>query len=105
MPKRTRAEIEAVFDSIFSVSSAVDFGTDPNKYLIALKTRVLSELSKGKEKTTAAKDFTLYEAIETFGLKFEESPTEFIQNHHWDIENEVGMEEFPTTPCIGETSC
>ena len=42
------------------------------------------------------------EAIETFGLKYEESPNEFRQNHEWDIEKEVGKEEFPTTPCIGE---
>ena len=81
----------------------MDF-SDPNQYLTALKARVLSDLSfKGKEKTKAATEFTLSEAIDTFGVKFENSPSEFSRKHLWDIENEVGMKEFPTTACIGET--
>ena len=108
MPKRSRADadsevVNSIFDSIFTASSAVEF-SDPNQYLTALKARVLSDLSfKGNEKTKAATEFTLSEAINTFGLKFEESLPEFRRKHLWDIENEVGMKEFPTTPCIGET--
>ena len=40
--------------------------------------KALSDLSlKGKEKTKGATEFTLSEAINTFGLKFEKSVSEF----------------------------
>jgi hypothetical protein len=95
--------VNLIFDSIFTASSAVEF-SDPKQYLTALKARVLSGLSsKGKEKTKAATEFTLSDAIDTFRLKFEKSPPEFSREHHWDIEKEAGMKEFLTTPCIGET--
>ena len=107
MPKRTHAEIESdkidlYFDLIFNASSAMDYSSDFNKTLTAVKKRVLSDLSF-KEETKAAMDFTLSEAICTFGLKYVESLGEFAQNHEWDIEKDVGKEEFPTTPCISET--
>ena len=70
----------------------------PKEYLTTVKERLLSDLSL-KEITQAATVFTLPEAIETFGLKYERSPNEFIQKHHWDIEKDMGKEEFPTTPC------
>ena len=63
------------------------------KSLTVLKFRFLSDLSLiEKEEHRAATDFTVYEAIQTFGLKLEES-----LKHLWDIENNVGMKEFPTT--------
>jgi hypothetical protein len=106
MPKRTAEidsdEIDSLFDMILNASSAVDYHSDFKEYLTALKTRVLSHLSF-KEETRAATDFTLSEAIYTFGLKYVESFYEYMENHEWDIEKDVGMEEFPTTPCIGET--
>jgi hypothetical protein len=106
MPKRTRTEIteadlEETFDFLFNIS-AVDFFPDFKKNLTALKIRALSDVS-GKVKHQAATDFTVPIAIETFGLKFTESLDEYHLKHFWDIENEVGMKEFPTTPCIGET--
>ena len=102
MPKRTRAEIEldnieSFFDLIFNASSAMDNSSD----LTAIKKKVLSDLSF-KEKTKAATDFTLSEAVHMFGLKYVESPNEFQQNHEWNIERDMGKEEFPTTPCIGK---
>jgi hypothetical protein len=107
MPKRTRAdtdaeeEVNSFFDSIFDAASAVDISLDS---LSALKTRVLSNrLSKGKEQRKAATDFSMNDAIEIFGLKYEEIPLKFSKKYRWDIENEEGMEEFPITPCIGET--
>ena len=80
----------------------MDYSSGLNESLTAIKKRVLSDLSF-KEKTKAVTDFTLSEAIRTLGLKYVESLGEFEQNHEWDIEKDVGKEEFPTTPCISET--
>jgi hypothetical protein len=102
MPKkRTHAEIESgdidsCFDLIFNASNAMDYGF--NQSLTAIKEQILFDLSL-KEETIATTDFTVPEAIHTFGLKYEESD----KNYRWDIEMDVGKEEFPTTPCIGET--
>ena len=104
MPKRTRAEIDSdEIDSVFDlILNAVDYSPDPKEYLTAIKKRLLSDISF-KKKTIAATDFTMFEAIETFGLKYVETLDEFSRNHEWDIEKDVGKEEFQTTPCISET--
>ena len=107
MPKRTHAEmdsdnIESYFDLIFNTSNDMNCSSDFNKSLTAIKKRVLSDLSF-KEETQAATDFTLDEAIRTFRLKYVEFPCEFVQNHKWDIEKDMGKEEFSTTSYIGET--
>ncbi|KAF8227706.1 hypothetical protein L208DRAFT_1405029, partial [Tricholoma matsutake] len=100
-PCRDSEALNSIFDLISNASTVVEYSPDPKDYLAALKTQVLSDLSsQGKEKTKTATDFTLDEAIDMFGLKFEQSPDEFSQKHHWDIEKEMGMKEFPTTPCI-----
>ena len=100
MPKRTRAEIDSdEIDSVFDlILNAVDYSPG----LTAIKKRLLSDISF-KKKTIAATDFTMFQAIETFGLKYVENLDEFSRNHEWDIEKDVGKEEFQTTPCIGET--
>ena len=92
-------KIDSLIDLILnaSTSSAADY-----EYLTAMKKRLLLSDLSSKEEKKAATDFTLLEAIETFGLKYVESLGKF-QNHEWDIENDVGKEEFPTTPCISET--
>jgi hypothetical protein len=107
MPKRTRAEIDSdninsVFDLFLNASSSVDYSSDPNKFLTAIKKRVLSDLLF-KEETKAATDFTMSEAIHTFGLKYVEFPSEFEPDHEWDIEKDMGKEEFPTTPFFSKT--
>jgi hypothetical protein len=104
--KRTHDEarsddINSLFDLIFNAASA---SPEHMKYLTALKSRVLSDLSSTKkEKTQAAKEFTLFEAVHMFGLKYERIPTEYSQKHLWNIDKEVEGKEFPTTACIGET--
>jgi hypothetical protein len=93
-----------MFDLILPALSAVKYSPDTMKYFTALKSRVLSDLSStNQEQTRAAKDFSRSEAVEMFGLKFEDSMIIYNQRHHWPIEKEVEGKEFPTTPCIGET--
>jgi hypothetical protein len=104
MPKRSSEAIDSIFDLISNASTVVQYSGDPKNYLAELKTQVLSNLSSKGEKTKAATDFTLNETIKIFGLKFDQSLNEFIQKHHWDIEKEMGVKEFPTTPSIGENS-
>ena len=75
-PKRTHAEarsekVNSLFDLILNAASVVDPSPEHTKYLTALKSRFLSDLSSTeKEKTQAAKEFTLFEAVQTFGLKY-----------------------------------
>ena len=113
MPKRTRVEKESdnnnsFFDLILNASRSVDIFSDGDsekkEKLTAIKKRLISDLSNSsKEQSKATTDFTLREAIETFGLKFVRTLGKFERNHEWDIEEDVGEEEFPTTPCISET--
>lgn len=89
MPERTLAEIdsdniESVFYLILNASSAMDY-PNSNEFLTVIKKRLQSDLLR-KEINKAATDFTLHEAIETFGLKNVESPEEYFRNHEWDIE-------------------
>ena len=105
MPKRTHAEINSdnihsFFDLILSVSSEMDCSPDFIESLGSVKKRNLSNLLF-KEKNQAATEFTLAEAVNEFGLKYEDDPREF--RHAWDIEKDMGKEEFPTTPYISET--
>jgi hypothetical protein len=112
MPKRNRAEIDSdkidsFFDLILNASGGVDISSanDSEKkiFLNTIKEQILSDLSEAKEKSKAATDFTLSEAIETFGLKYVQTLDKYQQDHTWDIEKDVGEVEFPITPCIGET--
>jgi hypothetical protein len=105
MPKRTHAEarseeVNSVFDLILNTANVVDPSPEHMKYLTALKSRVLSDLSSTKKD---AKEFTLPEAVQTFGLKYQRTLNIYSQKHLWYIEKEVGKKEFPTTACIGET--
>ena len=70
---------------------------------MSVEEQILSDLSEAKEKSKAATDFTLPEAIETFGLKYVQTLDKYQRDHAWDIEKDVGEVEFPITPCIGET--
>jgi len=45
----------------------------------------------------AAGDFTLDEAVATFGLRFSRVPSEYM-DYYWTIEQEIGTMEFPMTP-------
>ena len=107
-PKRTHAEagseeVNSLFDLILNAASVVDPSPEHMKYLDALKSRVLSDLSKKKAKTQAAKDFTLNDAVQTFGLKYQRTLIAYSQKHVWYIDKEVEGKEFPTTACIGDT--
>ena len=116
MPKRTRAEkdsdnIDSIFDLILNASIGVDISaaseSEKKDFLSTIKRRLLSDSpDSSKEQSKPATDFTLSEAIETFGLKYMRYMHNFersTRKHAWDIEKEIGEEEFPTTPCIGET--
>ena len=102
MPKRIRSELESdninsLFDLISDTSNLVDPSLDFNENLTAIKKRLLT-----KDENKAATDFTLVEAISTFGLKYVQTPKQYY-HHDWDIEKDVGTEEIQMTPCIGET--
>ena len=110
MPKQTPAELDSddidwVYDLFLNASREMVYSPDStiSERLAALKERVLSDLSFREETNLkAATDFTLSEAIKTFGLKYVESLVEFRRNHSWDIEKDMGREEFQTTPGFGE---
>lgn len=99
-PKRTRTEADLnwFFDLMLGAVNAVKPCSDPVELITSLRSQVLSNLSSAqKEKTKAARDFSMDEAIKEFGLKYQR-----LLKYHWDIEKEVEGKEFPTTPCIRE---
>jgi hypothetical protein len=99
-PKRTRTEADVnwLFDLMLGAANVVKPCSDPIELITSLRSQVLSNLSSTqKEKTKAAGDFSMDEAIKEFGLKYQR-----LLKHHWDIEKEVEGKEFPTTPCIRE---
>ena len=93
-------DINSAFDTILTAATELN----PSAYSIisALKPQVLSELSE-KAIHLAAGDFTLDEAVATFGLKFSQVPSEYMA-YYWNIEKEIGTMEFPMTPGFGENS-
>jgi hypothetical protein len=101
-PKRTyiEADLNSYFDLLLHAVSVVKYSPDRMKYFNALKSQVLFDMSSTlKEETRAATDFSLSQAVQTFGLKFQE----YNQRHLWSIDKEVEGKEFSTTPGIGET--
>lgn len=50
----------------------------------------------------AAKDFTLNEAVEAFGLTYS-TVFESTQKHFWNIDQLQETKNFALTPCIGKT--
>ena len=110
MPKRTHVEIDSdhieyYFNLISNATAALNYSSDHfknlTKDLAAIKRRVLSDLSF-EEKNRDATDIKLSEAVRIFGLSYVGGGIEFRRKHQWHIEKDVGEEEFPTTPCIGE---
>ena len=92
-------DINSAFNTILTAATKLK----PSAYSIIseLKSQALSELSE-KEIHLAAGDFTLAEAVTTFGLKFSQVPSESM-DYYWNIEKEIGTMEFPMTPGFGET--
>ena len=116
MTKRKRSEespelIDSIFNRMFAATgNDADYSLpggsreDFKKYLIRLKSQVLSDLSSagGKETKKAAKEFTLEEAVQTFGLTYSTVISQSSQKHYWKIDDLTEANDFEITPCIGE---
>ena len=89
MPPRLSTEaVDWVFDLLFDAANVVKPCSDLREVITSVRSQIFFK---------AANDFSIDEAIEEFGLKYQV----FI-GQYWDIEKEVEGKEFPTTPYIGE---
>jgi hypothetical protein len=117
MSKRKRTDkslemIGLVFDQIFAAASNMETdlpdGTTTSsrtlqftEYLRHLKSQILSEATEEGGKKKAAKEFTLDEAVEAFGLTYSAVMSE-AEQHFWNIDDLPETKNFTPTPCIGK---
>jgi hypothetical protein len=87
----TAEAVDSVFNLIFDAMSEKNDSISGTRttWLQQLKSRLLSDLSAaggGKEVKKAAKEFTIADAVESFGLKYTTVRSESSEKHFWRIE-------------------
>ena len=115
---QTPGVVEAVFDRI--VAAAANLNHSPDEIsttsdgtladlLIQMKPKILSDaLAAGGQqevkRTKAAREFTLEEVVDAFGLKYSTvvSAETSIQQT-WNIQDVPETQNFQMTPCLGKT--
>jgi hypothetical protein len=110
MTKRKRSSeaaenLDSVFNLIFTAINKTDDSIPKGTatWLKKLKRQLLSDLSGGNEVRKAAKEFTMDEAVEAFGLTYTRVRSQSAQKHFWKIEELPETKGFELTPCISKT--
>lgn len=112
MPKRSRADsdleaINRVFETLFDIANTSKSTSDTTLTLSILKKLKHQALSAAAEEEEfirkAAKEFTLDEAVQTFGLKYRSNLRESAK-HQWKIEVLPDVTTFQPSACLGKVS-
>jgi len=111
MAKRSRADlsleaINLVFDRLFAVADTSNAADDTLGILKRLKDQMLSELAEEEvaTHTEQAKEFTLNEAVEAFGLTYSTKMSDYKEKHHWKIEALPDVKPFQPSECFRKVS-
>jgi hypothetical protein len=110
MPKRSRADsdseaINRVFETLFNIAST---SKPPSEATLSILKKFKKQaLSAAAEEEgfihKAAKEFTLDEAVHTFGLTYRSNLRESAK-HQWKIEVLPDVTTFQPSSCLGKVS-
>jgi len=103
--RRSPQEIDFIFDQIFLalIPSEGTPSSDIQNAVEVLKD-LKSAIKSQRKETIAAGDFTLEQAIESFGLKYREGVSLVTGLNFWGIHSNPETEGFSPTPTLGKFS-